>query len=168
MTNVRGDGKVLWHTSMSLDGFVAGPNHTMEWMSLDWLPKRESGLPAQAQLIADTTGAILAGRRWHDALDRLGGLDGIYGGVWTGPVFVLTSRPDASLAHKGVTFVSDGIKAAVSTAIAAAEGRNLVGRIVQIRPVRASHDLHGGTPTVTTSGPGHWRPTDIRSSARLV
>jgi dihydrofolate reductase len=126
MTNVRGDGKVLWHTSMSLDGFVAGPNHTMEWMSLDWLPKRESGLPAQAQRIADATGAILAGRRWHDALDRLGGLDGIYGGVWTGPVFVLTSRPDASHAHEGVTFVSGGIKAAVSTALAAAEGRNLV------------------------------------------
>ena len=25
-------GKVLWHFSMSLDGFVAGPGHRMDWM----------------------------------------------------------------------------------------------------------------------------------------
>jgi hypothetical protein len=24
---------VLWHFTMSLDGFVAGPNHAMEWMT---------------------------------------------------------------------------------------------------------------------------------------
>jgi dihydrofolate reductase len=124
-TNVPGYGKVLWHTSMSLDGFVAGPDHAMEWMSLDWLPKRESGLPAQARQVADATGAILAGRRWHDALDGLGGSTVSTAGAWSGPVFVLTSRPDASLAHKGVTFVSDGIEAAVSAALAAAEARNL-------------------------------------------
>ena len=27
------DGKVLWHFTMSLDGFVAGPNHEMDWMT---------------------------------------------------------------------------------------------------------------------------------------
>ena len=26
-------GKVLWHFTMSLDGFVAGPNHEMDWMT---------------------------------------------------------------------------------------------------------------------------------------
>jgi dihydrofolate reductase len=26
-------GKVLWHFTMSLDGFVAGPNHSMDWMT---------------------------------------------------------------------------------------------------------------------------------------
>ncbi len=25
-------GKVLWHTMMSLDGFIAGPNHDMSWV----------------------------------------------------------------------------------------------------------------------------------------
>jgi riboflavin biosynthesis pyrimidine reductase len=25
--------KVLWHFAMSLDGFAAGPNHEMDWMS---------------------------------------------------------------------------------------------------------------------------------------
>ncbi|MBM7790519.1 hypothetical protein [Tenggerimyces flavus] len=31
-------GKVVWGTSMSLDGFVAGPDHAMGWMAADWLP----------------------------------------------------------------------------------------------------------------------------------
>ena len=26
-------GKVLWHFLTSLDGFVAGPNHEMDWMT---------------------------------------------------------------------------------------------------------------------------------------
>ena len=26
-------GKVLWHFTMSLDGFVAGPHHEMDWMT---------------------------------------------------------------------------------------------------------------------------------------
>jgi riboflavin biosynthesis pyrimidine reductase len=27
------DAKVLWHFLMSLDGYVAGPNHEMDWMT---------------------------------------------------------------------------------------------------------------------------------------
>jgi hypothetical protein len=27
------DGKVLFHFAMSLDGFVAGPDHAMDWMA---------------------------------------------------------------------------------------------------------------------------------------
>ena len=26
-------GKVLWHTMTSIDGFIAGPNDHMQWMS---------------------------------------------------------------------------------------------------------------------------------------
>ena len=25
-------GKVIWHTMMSLDGFIAGPNDDMQWV----------------------------------------------------------------------------------------------------------------------------------------
>lgn len=28
-----GRGKILWHFTMSLDGFVAGPGGSMDWMS---------------------------------------------------------------------------------------------------------------------------------------
>ncbi|MEO3860565.1 hypothetical protein [Acrocarpospora sp. B8E8] len=37
------NGKVLWHFTMSLDGFVAGPNHEMDWMM--------TGIPPQPGLI---------------------------------------------------------------------------------------------------------------------
>ena len=25
-------GKVVWHVSMSVDGFIAGPEHAMDWI----------------------------------------------------------------------------------------------------------------------------------------
>jgi hypothetical protein len=36
-------GKVLWHFTMSLDGFVAGPNHAMDWMTGVSRPGRHFG-----------------------------------------------------------------------------------------------------------------------------
>jgi hypothetical protein len=55
-------GKVLFHFLMSLDGFVAGPGHTMDFM--DRTTVRE-GLH---QEYIDTTGAILAGRDGFDSV----------------------------------------------------------------------------------------------------
>jgi hypothetical protein len=82
--------KTTWHITMSLDGFIAGPDHSMDWAF---------GHGDAPNSIADSvragTGAILAGRAWHDvAMERYDGVAGIYGGAWSGPVFVLTHRPD--------------------------------------------------------------------------
>lgn len=134
-------GKVIWHTSMSLDGFVAGPNHSMDLLAVGWLPKLASeGLPPQTKRIAESTGAILAGRRWHDAVGRLGGLEGIYGGHWKGPVLVLTSRPEGGPDFDGVTFVSDGIENAVASALEASGG----GDVVVFGPTMATQCLDAG------------------------
>jgi dihydrofolate reductase len=54
-------GKVLWHFTMSLDGFVAGPNHEMDWMTGN--PTR----PGLVQEYVQTTGAVLGGRDGWDA-----------------------------------------------------------------------------------------------------
>jgi hypothetical protein len=80
--------KTTWHVTMSLDGFIAGPEHSMEWAF---------GYGDAPNSIADSvrtsTGAILAGRAWHDvAMERYDGVAGIYGGAWGGPAFVLTHR----------------------------------------------------------------------------
>ena len=78
------DGKVLFHFAMSLDGFVAGPSHEMDWMS---------GVSVRQGLHDEyikTTGAILGGRNgWDQAIDG----SRPYGGAWQGPVFV--RRPTA-------------------------------------------------------------------------
>jgi dihydrofolate reductase len=113
-------GAVLWHITMSLDGFITGPNDTMDFA---FLVGTASPL---AEEVMRTTGAILAGRRWHDvAQERYSGRKGIYGGRWTGPVFVLTHRPQDPSADPAIVFLSDGIEHAVATARAAAEGKNL-------------------------------------------
>jgi len=113
-------GKVLWHVTMSLDGFITGPDDAMDWAFAYDSPS------AMADEVMATTGAILAGRRWYDvATSRYGGRDGIYGGAWTGPVFVLTHRPPDPPHDPEITFLSDGIDSAVATARAATEGKTL-------------------------------------------
>ncbi|MET8877150.1 dihydrofolate reductase family protein [Nocardia sp. NPDC004604] len=109
------DGKVLWHFTMSLDGFVAGPNHSMEWMT---------GFSIRQGLIGeyvDTTGAVLAGRDGWDA----GGESRPYGGAWHGPVFVLTHHPEDATPADGVTFLTCDPAEAVRIGLAAAGGKNL-------------------------------------------
>ena len=65
--------KVLWHFTMSLDGFVAGPEHDMDWLT---------GFAVRPGLIEEytrTTGAVLAGR---DGFDSAVGDARPYGGGW--------------------------------------------------------------------------------------
>jgi dihydrofolate reductase len=112
---------VVWHTTMSLDGFITGPDDAMEWAFERGEP---SGL---ADEVMETTGAILAGRRWHDvATERYGGRQGIYGGRWDGRVFVLTHHPPADPDDPEITFLTAGVEAALDTAKAAAgPGKNV-------------------------------------------
>jgi hypothetical protein len=54
-------GKVLWHPTTSLDGFVAGPDHTMDWMT------GTTFRPGLVEECPGTTGAVLGGRAGWDA-----------------------------------------------------------------------------------------------------
>jgi hypothetical protein len=58
-------GKVLWHTMMSLDGFIAGPNDGMDWMS-----DIDGGEGRVIDEVVGSTGALLVGRRTQDVEDR--------------------------------------------------------------------------------------------------
>jgi len=61
-------GKVLWHFTMSLDGFVAGPNHEMDWMT-------GSFRPGLVEEYVESTGAVLGGRiGWDQFPDASGGV----------------------------------------------------------------------------------------------
>jgi dihydrofolate reductase len=78
---------VIWHVTMSLDGFIAGPNDSMDWEVAQWSDGGENtrDIDVQRSAFADdvlrTAGAILGGRRWYDvAVRNFGGYDGIYGG----------------------------------------------------------------------------------------
>lgn len=109
-------GKVLWHFLMSLDGFVAGPHHEMNWMT---------GISVRPGLHAEyieTTGAILGGR---DGWDAAIGDSRPYGGAWKGPIFVLTHHPEDATPADDVTFLSCGPAEAVRIGLKAAGGKNL-------------------------------------------
>jgi dihydrofolate reductase len=106
---------LVWHVTMSLDGFIAGPDDAMQW-AFD-----ASDPDLSAEETGQDTGAILGGRRWYDvATARYDGVAGIYGGAWEGPVFVLTHRPPAPSADLTVTFLSGGLDAALEIARRAA------------------------------------------------
>ncbi|WOX13035.1 dihydrofolate reductase family protein [Streptomyces sp. N50] len=133
------EGKVLWHFTMSLDGFVAGPDHAMDWMT---------GFSFRAGLVeeyAATTGAVLGGRDGFDAFPDAGS---VYGGAWQGPVFVLTHHPDDAPPAPGVTFLDCDVAEAVRIGLAAAGGRNLevlsptIGRQLLERELIDEIDLH--------------------------
>ena len=56
-----GTGKVVVNRSMSLDGYIAGPDDTMDWI-FDFAPPDAPWLAE----IAAKTGAMLVGRRTHE------------------------------------------------------------------------------------------------------
>ena len=109
-------GKVLWHFLMSLDGYVAGPNHEMDWMA------KFSVRPGLHAEYIETTGAVLAGR---DGYDSAIGDSRPYGGTWAGPIFVLTHHPQDARPGKGITILSCPVDQAVRIALNAAGGKNV-------------------------------------------
>jgi dihydrofolate reductase len=126
-------GSVIWHVTMSLDGFIAGRDDSMDWVVAQWSDAGENtrDVDVQRSPVADevlqSAGAILGGRRWYDvAVRKFDGYEGIYGGQWTGPVFVLTHRPPDADHHPTITFLSEGLSDAVTTATAAAAGKNVI------------------------------------------
>jgi len=130
------------YMSMSLDGYIAGPNDEPgnpggdEFMRLhDWYgfgPDRPdaSGLesfekPGLGQRFLDeinATGAVLAGRRTVEQVDHW---KGDHHGV---PIFVPSHRPPGpSVAnYPSVTYVADGIVSAMAQAKAAAGEQNVL------------------------------------------
>jgi dihydrofolate reductase len=105
--------RVVVNRSMSLDGFIAGPDHAMGWV----LEFNQYAFPE----VMAATGAMLIGRGTHEAARRMAPGDTDYDG---GPVFVLTHRPPDE-PEPGVTFLTGDLAEAVATARAAAGGRNL-------------------------------------------
>lgn len=133
-------GKVLWHFTMSLDGFVAGPGHSMDWMM-----GSTTNRPGLMEEYVESTGAVLGGR---DGWDAYPDPNAIYGGAWKGPLFVLTHHPEDATPAEGVTFLNCDVAEAVRIGLEAAAGKNLevfsptIGRQLLERGLIDEIDLH--------------------------
>jgi dihydrofolate reductase len=142
---------VTCQLAISLDGFIAGPNQSLEnplgeggmrlheWAFSNASWRAQHGMEggehnADSQVIEEATqgiGAYLMGRK------MFGGGDGPWDENWTGwwgdeppyhaPVFVLTHHPRQPLELRGTTFtfVTDGIESALEQARAAAGDQNV-------------------------------------------
>jgi dihydrofolate reductase len=122
------------YMSMSLDGYIAGPNDEPgnpggdRFMRLhDWLGTAgDTGEPSGTarELIDEmtATGAVLVGRRTAEQVDYY---KGDHHGV---PIFVLSHRPpDPSVAnYPSVTYVTDGIASAMAKAKTAAGNQDVL------------------------------------------
>jgi dihydrofolate reductase len=123
---------VILDISMSLDGFVAGANVSIDnpmgdggERIHDWLFGAKT--MADAAIIAgmlDHLGAVIMGRRTYDLGERPWGDDPPF----PVPCFVLTHRTRPPVVKKGtsVTFIDRGIEAALSLAKEAAGDKNVL------------------------------------------
>jgi dihydrofolate reductase len=123
------------YMSVSLDGYIAGPNddpgnpggdgfdRLHEWITTpDGQYGRPSGPAGQVFDEMDAYGAVLAGRRTAEQVDHWGGdRHGVR-------IFVPSHRPAAPsvASYPLVTYVTDGIASAMAQAKAAAGDRHVV------------------------------------------
>lgn len=110
-------GKVVWHVTMSLDGFIADPDD-----SVDALLEGFTGSSALADEIIQTTGTFMAGGR----VFRPEEVGQIYGGAYEGEVFVYTRSPREAPEGVPCRYVTGDIRRAVREALEAANGKNVV------------------------------------------
>ncbi|QYC39799.1 hypothetical protein Nocox_10900 [Nonomuraea coxensis DSM 45129] len=125
-------GVVVLYKSMSLDGFVAGPEvsaeHAMgrggtrlhEWMFTDRPDPRDKEVLAS---MGASAGAVVVGRRTFDV-----GLPHWQDTPYPAPTFVLThrTRDDLVMRSATFTFVTDGVEAALKAARNAAGDQDVV------------------------------------------
>jgi dihydrofolate reductase len=128
--------KSVLYMSMSVDGFIAGPNdkpgnpggdefmRLHDWYGFESTPPNTNGSGWGAHFMDEVraTGAIVVGRRTAEQIDHW---DGNAHGV---PIFVPSHRPpDPSVAKFPlVKYVTDGIVSAMAQAKAAAGDRNVM------------------------------------------
>jgi dihydrofolate reductase len=129
--------RLVLYMSMSLDGFIAGPDDDMDnpfgtggQRLHDWLddggsdpgsyrPGDEAGRTLFDEMLS--TGAVITGRRTGDFVDYWGGDH--HNGV---PIFVPTHQTPTGTHAAGVHFVTDGIESCVRQAKAAAGDRDVM------------------------------------------
>lgn len=124
--------KVVLSFSMSLDGYVAGPNVSVrdgmggggerlhEWM---FASAKEAADAAEIDLAFQSVGSVIVGRRTYDV-----GLQHWNDTPYPVPSFVLTHnpKPEQQMKSASFRFVTEGVESAVRQAKAAAGDKDVV------------------------------------------
>jgi dihydrofolate reductase len=186
--------KVVGDISVSLDGFVTGPDPDLE----HGLGRGGEGLHTWAldgdavdgEVLADAvgaTGVVVMGRRLFDVVDGPQGWtdDMGYGAAHDArpPILVVTRRPpDSVRLGDRFTFVVGGVGSAISKAIAMSDDRDVVvmggaavirgcleqGLLDELRLHLAPVILGGGTPLFVDDSPRRLRQLHVRPSGHAT
>jgi dihydrofolate reductase len=124
--------EVIIEMSMSLDGYISGPNDSDVDLLHTWMRGRSGdgpgeGLTGAGKEILDElrgeTGAMISGRRLYDITHGWNGSHP-FGGI---PIFVVTRKVPDEIPSGSTpfTFVTDGVASAVAQAKQAADGKNV-------------------------------------------
>jgi dihydrofolate reductase len=130
-------GKVITGATMSLDGYIAGPEESGFDLLFQWYNNGDVAIPTghpdmtfhtsaasarHLKEITENTGALIVGRHLYDVTGAWGGRHPL-----DMTTVVLTHRPpeDRPQADENFVFVTEGIEAAVSAAKKIAGDRNV-------------------------------------------
>ena len=187
--------KVIADISVSLDGFVAGPEVSLEQglgrggeALHTWALDGDAVDREVLTSATDATGAVIMGRRLFDIIDGPHGwTDEMgYGADLAAPppVLVVTRTPPERirLSADRFSFVADGISSAVAEARALAGDRDVVvmgggetvrgavdaGVVDEVRLHLAPVLLGSGTPLFTGAVPRSLRQLHVRASAHAT
>ncbi|WP_433303002.1 dihydrofolate reductase family protein [Actinoplanes sp. CA-030573] len=182
--------KVVADISVSLDGFVTGPDASPE-LGLGrggeglhtWAFQSDAIDRAVLEESTAATGVVIMGRRLFDVIDGPGGWNdevGYGAGLAAQPPVLVVTRtpPDKVRLADRMTFVVDGIAGAVAKGVAMAEDRDVVimgggetvrraieaGVVDELRLHLAPILLGGGTPLFEGAAPRQLRQIHVRAS----
>lgn len=145
-------GKVAWGFTSSLDGFIAGPNHDMSWLTTepptttDTPPASEAASDDFTEQMAEKVAVIISGRAGYDAAraqaderDEL--TASAYGGAWSGTEFILTHRPDEIADDPTIVALNCSVVEAIDCAQQIAGDRDIQIISADIARQALEHDL---------------------------
>jgi dihydrofolate reductase len=186
--------KVVADISVSLDGFVTGPDpgpdqglgHGGEGLHV-WALEPDTVDGEVLDEAVDATGVVVMGRRLFDIIDAPDGWNdemGYGAARATQPPLLVVTRtppPEARLAHR-TTFIVDGIGSAVSKGVAMAGDRDVVvmggaqtvrtaieaGVVTELRLHLSPVILGSGTPLFAGNAPRSLRQIHVRASAHAT
>lgn len=110
-------GRVIWHMTMSVDGFIADRDDSVDWMFL-----ADGGPSSLGTDVIAACGAFLCGGKRVEAV----GENRPYGGKWHGPVLIYTHKDPATNPIPEFSYVSGDIRDVVAGGLRAAGGKDLV------------------------------------------
>ncbi|MEU4236392.1 dihydrofolate reductase family protein [Actinoplanes sp. NPDC026619] len=186
--------KVVADITVSLDGFVTGPDAGPEQglgvggeALHDWALQPDAIDQAVLEESVAATGVVIMGRRLFDVIDGPSGWNdemGYGAGLVAEPPVLVVTRipPDKVRLADRMTFVVDGIAGAVAKGLAMADDRNVVimgggetirraidaGVVDELRLHIAPVLLGAGTPLFTGATPRNLRQTHVQVSGHAT